>query len=89
VKCKPGDRASRANLVELICVAMMLKGNKMESYRLLAQAARQLKPGGWRLTLIGDGPMRAQVEQMFAGVENVQFRRRAGPASGAGSAGTG
>jgi glycosyltransferase involved in cell wall biosynthesis len=64
---KPGD------LVELICVAMMLKGSKMESYRLLAQAARQLKPGGWRLTLIGDGPMRAQVEQMFAGVDNVQF----------------
>lgn len=59
--------------VELTTVAMMLKGNKMESYRLLAEAVRQLRPGGWRLNLIGDGPMRAQVEQMFAGVENVRF----------------
>jgi glycosyltransferase involved in cell wall biosynthesis len=66
-ECAPGEP------VQLITVAMMLKGNKMESYRLLAAAVKQLKPGGWRLSLVGDGPMRAQVEQMFAGVENVQF----------------
>lgn len=59
--------------VELISVAMMLKGNKMQSYRLFAEAIGQLRPGGWRLNLIGDGPMRAQVEQMFAGVANVRF----------------
>ena len=60
-------------LVELITVAMMLKGAKMESWRLLADAIRQLKPDGWRLLLVGDGPLRGEVEKLFSGVEAVRF----------------
>jgi glycosyltransferase involved in cell wall biosynthesis len=44
--------------VELITVAMMLKGAKMES---------------WRLLLVGDGPLRGEVERLFTGVEAVRF----------------
>ncbi len=59
--------------VELITVAMMLKGAKMESWRLLVDAIRRLKPGGWRLLLVGDGPLRGEVERLFTGVEAVRF----------------
>ncbi len=59
--------------VELVTVAMMLKGAKMESWRLLALALRQLEPGGWRLTLVGDGPMRDEVERLYDGIDAVRF----------------
>lgn len=59
--------------VELVAVAMMLKGAKMESWRLLAQAMRQVEPAGWRLTLVGDGPTRSEVERLFDGLNGVRF----------------
>jgi len=59
--------------VELITVAMMLKGAKMESWRLLADAIRRLKPDGWRLLLVGDGPLRGEVEKLFSGIGQVRF----------------
>ena len=59
--------------VELITVAMMLKGAKMESWRLLADAVRRLKPDGWRLLLVGDGPLRGEVEKLFSGIGQVRF----------------
>lgn len=51
--------------VELITVAMMRPGDKMESYRRLADALGHLDVP-WRLTIIGDGEQRADVEDMFA-----------------------
>ena len=59
--------------VELVSVAMMLKGAKMESWRLLAEAVRALEPGSWRLTLVGDGPLRDEVERLFHGLPAVRF----------------
>ena len=70
--------------VELVTVAMMLKGAKMESWRLLARAVRGLAPGGWRLMLVGDGPQRDEVERLFHGVETVRFAGQVDPRGVAG-----
>ena len=48
-------------------VAMMREGDKLASYRLLAEALRPLDRLNWRLLVIGDGPTRGQVEAAFAG----------------------
>lgn len=51
--------------VQLLAVAMMRPGDKYESYRQLAQAlARVERP--WQLTIVGDGPVRNDVERLFA-----------------------
>lgn len=59
--------------VELLTIAMMLKGNKLESFRLLAEAVQRLKSQDWQLTIVGDGPARDQVETMFNGLDQVRF----------------
>ncbi len=70
--------------VELLAVAMMLKGNKLESFRLLAEAIRHLRSSNWQLTIVGDGPKREEVEAIFSGLGRVRF---AGQMDGAGVAG--
>lgn len=50
----------------LVAVAMMRAGDKWDSFRHLAQALRLL-PGDWHLSVAGDGPLRAEVEALFAG----------------------
>ena len=59
--------------VELLAIAMMLKGNKLESFRLLAEGLRQLKSRNWQLTIVGDGPVRNEVEGLFTGFDRVRF----------------
>ncbi len=46
----------------LLAVAMMRPGDKLASYRVLAQALAGLPAGDWCLLVAGDGPARAQVE---------------------------
>ena len=46
-------------------VAMMRAGDKLASYRTLAAALARLDEQRWRLLVIGDGAMRAEVESMF------------------------
>ncbi|CAH1670807.1 glycosyltransferase family 4 protein [Chelatococcus asaccharovorans] len=51
----------------LLTVAMMRPGDKLASYRLLAEALQQLSSHGpWHLDIVGDGPARAEVEALFA-----------------------
>ncbi len=50
----------------LVSVAMMRTGDKLSSYRLLAQALAHLIALPWRLTIIGDGPARPDVAVAFA-----------------------
>jgi glycosyltransferase involved in cell wall biosynthesis len=50
----------------LVTVAMMREGDKLSSYRALAHALSRLVDLDWRLTVIGDGPARAEVERVFA-----------------------
>jgi glycosyltransferase involved in cell wall biosynthesis len=50
----------------LVTVAMMRAGDKMESYAMLAKALRLIEDGPWSLSIIGDGPMRHEVQALFA-----------------------
>jgi glycosyltransferase involved in cell wall biosynthesis len=50
----------------LLAVGMMRDGDKLASYRVLADAMRQLDSRDWTLLIVGDGPARAEVESAFA-----------------------
>jgi glycosyltransferase involved in cell wall biosynthesis len=50
----------------LATVAMMRSGDKLESYRMLADALGRIADLGWTLTVIGDGPARSDVAAAFA-----------------------
>lgn len=51
----------------LMTVAMMRAGDKMESYKMLAAALGVIEDQPWTLGIVGDGPLRAEVEALFAG----------------------
>lgn len=51
--------------LRLLTVAMMRDGDKMRSYRLLAEALALVADCEWHLTIIGDGPMRKDVLALF------------------------
>ena len=58
----------------LLSVGMMRARDKLESYRVLADALMRLKDRPWRAILVGDGPARAEVEALFAQLgERVTF----------------
>ena len=63
-RLEPSDRHGPVRLVTL---AMMRGGVKLQSYRFLALALQSLDDLDWRLTIIGDGPARAEVAAAFAG----------------------
>lgn len=50
----------------LLTVAMMRRGDKLASYRLLAEALARLDPDAWRLDVVGDGEARSEVEGLLA-----------------------
>lgn len=51
----------------MVTVAMMRAGDKVDSYRRLAATLALLPPGlDWHLSIIGDGPQRAEVQALFA-----------------------
>lgn len=54
---------------ELLAVGMMRPGDKLASYRVLGDALARV-PGDWRLTVVGDGPARDDVEAALAPVAN-------------------
>ncbi|WP_184358524.1 glycosyltransferase family 4 protein [Rhizobium sp. BK602] len=50
----------------LITVAMLRRGDKFDSYVMLARALELIRDRDWTLTVIGDGPMRAEVRALFS-----------------------
>ncbi len=52
--------------VRLLAVGMMRPGDKVESYRRLADYLGRTKNQNWNLTVVGDGPARAEVEALLS-----------------------
>jgi glycosyltransferase involved in cell wall biosynthesis len=50
----------------ILGVGMMRPNAKLRSYELLAAALRRLPDLAWKLAIVGDGPMRGDVERLFA-----------------------
>jgi glycosyltransferase involved in cell wall biosynthesis len=58
----------------LLSVGMMRARDKLESYRVLAEAFGHLKDKSWRALLVGDGPARPEVEKLMAPFgERIRF----------------
>ncbi|WP_340108430.1 glycosyltransferase family 4 protein [Pikeienuella sp. HZG-20] len=71
---EPAARAPNEGRLNLLTVAMMRPGDKLASYRALASALSALTLD-WRLTVIGDGAARPEVEAAFAALRpRVVFR---------------
>ena len=49
----------------LLTVAMHRFGDKIASYRIIADALSYLQTPDWQLLIVGDGPARADIEKMF------------------------
>ncbi|ATF19532.1 Glycosyltransferase [Phaeobacter gallaeciensis] len=65
---EPSDRSG-----PMLCVGMMREGDKLASYRILADALAQVSQP-WRLDIVGDGPARPEVEQVMSRFGNkVRF----------------
>ncbi|AVL54982.1 glycosyltransferase family 1 protein [Roseobacter denitrificans] len=50
----------------MLSVGMFRKGDKLASYRIIADTLAKLQTPDWRLEIAGDGPVRAEVEALFA-----------------------
>ncbi len=58
----------------LLSVGMMRTRDKLESYRVLAEALALLEHKPWQALLVGDGPARAEVEALMAPLgDRVRF----------------
>lgn len=62
----PVLRSEQAVTNQLLAVGMLRYGDKFASYRLIADALAHLQSPDWQLTIVGDGPARADIESMFA-----------------------
>ncbi|GAB2177656.1 glycosyltransferase family 4 protein [Dongia sp. agr-C8] len=72
------DHGLNADEPWLLAIGMMRKGDKLASYRLLAQALQHLdRP--WQLLIVGDGEARAEVERAFKPVAGGVFLLGARP----------
>jgi glycosyltransferase involved in cell wall biosynthesis len=60
------DQRLDADAPWLVIAAMMRVGDKLASYRALAEALSYQAQARWQLVVAGDGPARAQVEAAFS-----------------------
>ena len=70
---RPRHRAALAKRLNLdpeqpwlLAVAMMRRGDKLASYRALAESLTDLRGLPWQLVLVGDGPARGEVAAAFS-----------------------
>ncbi|MDX7950621.1 glycosyltransferase family 4 protein [Lichenihabitans sp. Uapishka_5] len=61
-----GSTPRQPGPARLVTVAMMRPGDKLDSYRFLAEALAILTDRAWHLDVVGDGPARAAVQACFA-----------------------
>lgn len=58
----------------MLVAAMMRSGDKLASYRIIAETLAQLSTPDWHLNIAGDGPARPQIEALMARfAPRVQF----------------
>lgn len=62
------ETPARGCPTRLVTVAMMRPGDKVESYRMLAQALGSIGHLPWTMSVVGDGPARDEVKAQFAGL---------------------
>ena len=62
---KLSTKALHRDPARLTVVAMMRAGDKMNSYRRLAESLKQLMHEKWTLSVVGDGPLRCDVHSLF------------------------
>ncbi len=62
----PGAAACGASGRAILTTGMMRRGDKLSSYRIIAETLAYLATPGWRLAIAGDGPARPEVEAMMA-----------------------
>ncbi|MET4805716.1 glycosyltransferase [Limibacillus sp. MBR-115] len=60
----------------LLTVAMMRPGDKLASYRLLAEALKTLATTDWEILVVGDGAASGEVREAFQGFANDQMPLR-------------
>ena len=72
----PKPAASRGNgAPQLLTVAMMREGDKLASYRILADALERIAHLPWTLDIVGDGEAKAAVASRFSAFgERVRLR---------------
>ena len=58
----------------LLAVGMMRDGDKLASYRVLANALERLQDRKWTLLIVGDGPARSSVSAAFSGFSANRVR---------------
>jgi glycosyltransferase involved in cell wall biosynthesis len=61
-----GSRQADGGPIRFLACAMFRAGDKLDSYKALAAALALVRSNGWTLTIIGDGPRRADVESLFS-----------------------
>ncbi|MGL6208400.1 MAG: glycosyltransferase family 4 protein [Paracoccaceae bacterium] len=61
-----GARQAGSGAARLVTVAMMREGDKLASYRMLAEALAALPGGTWQLTIVGSGVAEVEVRGLFA-----------------------
>jgi glycosyltransferase involved in cell wall biosynthesis len=67
IKSQPVTRVP-GRIPNLIAVAMMRLGDKLQSYRMLAAALMRISDRDWTLTIVGSGPAEADVRSAFGGI---------------------
>ena len=60
------ERHEGGDTVRLVACGMFRPGDKLASYTMLARALALVQSDAWQLKVIGDGPVRAEVEALFA-----------------------
>lgn len=65
---EPPVHIAKTGAPRLITIAMMREGTKQNSYLALARILDRIRDDDWRLSIIGDGRKRGEIEQAFAGM---------------------
>jgi glycosyltransferase involved in cell wall biosynthesis len=60
------DRQPDDRPLQFLACGMFRQGDKLDSYAALAMALALVRSSNWRLTIVGEGPKRAEVEALFA-----------------------